>query len=69
MSKIEYLKSEREKINKVIGNLSPQDRQTYEKCFVDGIAGYDVKRVMGIDRRTLSRRKAQLISKMSQNLT
>ena len=69
MEKIRQLQEEKERVGKVINSLSPQDKETYRKCFVDNIAGYDVRRVMGIDRRTLNRRKLRLLEKMSQKLT
>ena len=69
MEKIKHLQEEKERVGKVINSLSPQDKETYRKCFVDDIAGYDVRRVMGIDRRTLNRRKLRLLEKMSQKLT
>ena len=69
MEKISQLKDEKCKVGKVINSLSPQERQTFEMCFVRRLAGYEVRQTMGITRMTMHRRKNHLMDKMLQNLT
>ena len=69
VSKIMKLEEEKILMDKIFKKMNAQERQTYKMCFVHNLAAYDVRRVMGIDRTTLYRRKMLLLQKVQQNLT
>ena len=69
MGKISFLVAERAKIGEAVKMLTLQERETFDMCFVYNLQPNNVKRILGVDRTTLFRRRQKLVCKMQQNLT